>query len=70
MRINLKVDKDYWPRPGQCVAYKAGENILVRREFGEACIQQGIATEATPKSKKSNKSNEISIRDKADADGT
>ena len=70
MRINLSVDKDYWPRPGQCVAYKAGKNILVRHEFGEACIRDGIATEVTSKSKKSNNSNDINVKDKADANRT
>ena len=70
MRINLSVDKDYWPRPGQCVAYKAGKNILVRREFGEACIRDGIATEVTSKSKKSNNSNDITVKYKADANRT
>ena len=51
MRINLTEDRDYWVRPGQCVAYKAGKNVLVKRAFGEQAIEDGIATEAKPKSK-------------------
>ena len=51
MRINLTEDRDYWVRPGQCVAYKAGKNVLVKRAFGEKAIEDGIATEVKPKSK-------------------
>ena len=51
MRINLTEDRDYWVRPGQCVAYKAGKNVLVKRAFGEQAIEEGIATEVKPKSK-------------------
>ena len=52
MRINLTKDSDYWVRPGQCIAYKAGKNVLVKRAFGEQAIEEGIATEAKAKSKR------------------
>ena len=68
MRINLTEDRDYWVRPGQCVAYKASKNVLVKRAFGEQAIEDGIATEVKPKSKSKPAKDKSETTNEDDAD--
>lgn len=70
MRINLTEDRDYWVRPGQCVAYKTGKNVLVKRAFGEKAIEEGIATEVKPKSKSKSAKDKAEVTEGDNANGS